>query len=138
VDWKSPQELKTLTSPSRSQVLKVVAKLYLDKLGARRLVALDYRTSEKGEWGEPFSDSRRKWNIAAAHQSEEWVKLPSGKKLENSYFVCSLVAQGRGDQSNANKAINRLNELQNLLPKPLAEYDETQLNDYASRMINHY
>ena len=131
--------MKILSSPTLNKVLKVVAKLYLGKLGARRLIALDYRASEKGIWSQREDrHSSNEVNIAPPNQSKEMVKVPSRRKLENSIYFASLFAKGRGDQSKAKSAIEKVNELQNLLPESLADYDETQLNDYASRMIDNY
>ena len=136
--WQKFEDMRVLISPTRNEVLKVAAKMYLDRLGARRLIALDYRASEKGDWAEREDRFNTTVNISPAGKVEELVKVPSIRKLENSYFFASLVAKGRGDQSTAEKAIKRLSEFQNLLPSNLAEYGEAQLSEYASRMIEYY
>jgi hypothetical protein len=133
--WIEAKELKILCSPKQNEVLKTLARRYLDLMGARRLIALDYRTQRKGQWSERTYDRNLTVNLARPDQPPEVVKLPSYYELEKKYFVYSQIAKGRGNQEFAEQSIKKLEELDNLIPPSIAHYDESQLAEYAEKLI---
>jgi len=113
-----------------------VAQRYLEIMGARRLIALDYRATGKGAWSERYSGPSS-YNIAPPSLPPDTVEVPSKSKLENDLFISRLIVSGRADQSFLEKATTRIHTLTNLLPEKFDNFSDEELREYAEKMITY-